>query len=202
MVVNRYIGNYMGKSEKNETEDLWSSVSNAETLRGRLKSFAIRSFRNREVGLYECCDRLVSVTSRMHAYCVLLCGMFRLLGHSMHRASGAVRWLDVTTSTERSRALKSYKEIAELPDDSHDIYKTNFLDNYYRNRPTELDELSLFETFTQYEYKRKACSAKCKRCVVLQNGFGFLHERAHPILMKTYKFRPEGDGREKFYHQL
>ena len=57
LVVNRYIGNYMGKAEKNETEDLWSSLSNAQTLRGRLKSFAIRSFRNREVGLYECADR-------------------------------------------------------------------------------------------------------------------------------------------------
>lgn len=56
-MVNRYIGNYMGKAEKDETADLWSSVNNSLTLKGQLKSLAVRSFRNRVAGLYECADR-------------------------------------------------------------------------------------------------------------------------------------------------
>ena len=120
----------------------------------------------------------------------------------MHRASVAVKWLAVTYSRDRRRALKTIKEIEELPEDSNKIYKDNWLDQYYKNRPANLEERSLFYMFTKFEYKKKACSAKCKKCVALNNGYGYLHERGQPILMKTFKFRPEGDGKEKFYHQL
>lgn len=53
MILNRYISSYVTKTEKNATQKLWEDCNKNKTLHGALKSFALQSFKTREMGAYE-----------------------------------------------------------------------------------------------------------------------------------------------------
>jgi hypothetical protein len=58
LVLNRYISSYVTKSENLATQDIWDTVDSNKNLQSKLKTFALKSFKNREVGAYECADYL------------------------------------------------------------------------------------------------------------------------------------------------
>jgi hypothetical protein len=59
MVLNRYITSYVTKSEKLASQTLWEEVNQNESLRSKLKSFALKSLKNRQLGAYEIADKLL-----------------------------------------------------------------------------------------------------------------------------------------------
>ena len=73
LVLNRYISSYLTKSENQATEEIWQSINEKKTLQGKLKSFALKSFKSRELGAYECADKL--------------------LGHVLYRKSRNIQYL-------------------------------------------------------------------------------------------------------------
>lgn len=59
LVLNRYISSYVTKCENQSTKEIWESINNNKTLQGKLKSFALKSFKSRELGAIECADKLL-----------------------------------------------------------------------------------------------------------------------------------------------
>ena len=86
MVLNRYITTYVTKAEKNLTQSLWDSCNKNNSLQGSLKSFALSSFRNREVGAIEVAHKL--------------------LGYSLYESSDSVKWLSAHMKESRNRRIK------------------------------------------------------------------------------------------------
>ena len=59
MVLNKYITSYVTKSEKVASQSLWEEVNQNKSLRSSLKSFALKSLKNRQIGVYEIADKLL-----------------------------------------------------------------------------------------------------------------------------------------------
>lgn len=59
VALNNYITRYISKAEKNNTEEIWNECNNNKSLKGALKSFALKSLKNREIGVYEVTDKLL-----------------------------------------------------------------------------------------------------------------------------------------------
>jgi hypothetical protein len=89
--LNRYVTGYMTKSEKQNTASIWNECNNNKTLHGRLKSFALKSFKTREIGIYETADRLN--------------------GRASCEGSETITYLNPVPATERPRKLKKYSII-------------------------------------------------------------------------------------------
>ena len=59
LVLNRYITSYVTKSEQVASQALWEEVNHNKSLRSSLKSFALKSLKNRQIGVYEIADKLL-----------------------------------------------------------------------------------------------------------------------------------------------
>ncbi len=110
-------------------------------LIGIIKSAALNSFKQREVGIYEVADKL--------------------LGIELFQFSTAILWLNALPSNERNRRLKDLKSIKELDKDDTDIYHTNLIDEYYPKRHQELSTFSLYKIASWFEYKNSKCHDIC-----------------------------------------
>ena len=69
---------------------------------------------------------------------------------------------------------KSYLE--ELEDSSIDIFHPNLYDNYYPNRPDEMESFVLHYLASNYDFKKRKCEKKRKLntcCTPLKNSMGY-----------------------------
>jgi hypothetical protein len=186
MVLNRYITTYITKAEKNSTQAVWNDLNRTTTLQGALKSYALLSFKNREVGAIEVAHKL--------------------LGYSSCEASCKIEWLNTSMKNDRNRRLKEKKDIELLEPDSTSIYHNNILDNYYPNRPTALENMCLYDFASNYEYKKTQCNMQLdthENCIILNNDYGYMHRRSSAQLLKTYRHKPNNnETKEKYFHQI
>jgi len=185
MILNRYITSYVTKAEKNATQELWNACNNNKSLHSCLKSFALQSFKNKEVGAYEAADKL--------------------MGFPLYGRSCKIQWLGVGQASDRKRKLKDIYEIEKLDDESTNLFCSNMIDTYYPNRPLSLETKCLYEIVSNYDYKKKECidNQKHNECVTLQNNCGFLHKRNDICLIKTPQYKSSNEStKENFYHQL
>jgi len=186
MVLNRYITTYITKAEKNSTQAVWDDLNKTNSLHSALKSFALLSFKNREAGAVEVA--------------------YKLLGYSLCEADCKVEWLSTNMKNERNRRLKEKKDIECLPEDSTSIYHNNMLDNYYPNRPDNLEKMCLYDLATNYDYKTTPCNIATghhDQCLTLKQKYGYLHKRKEPQLIKTYRYKPfNPEVKEKYFHQM
>ncbi len=83
-------------------------------MQGALKSFALKSLRQRECGIYEAADKL--------------------LGYHMYNFSDPIYFLNAQKYDFRKKRLKEINDVKELEDESTDIYCPNLIDVYYPNR--------------------------------------------------------------------
>jgi hypothetical protein len=157
MVLDRYITTYITKAEKQATKEVWDSCKKNASLKSQLKSFAVQNFKSREAGIYEVADKL--------------------LGIPMHEFSHKVQWICPQPKEKRLKRVRPVKQIKELNENDENIFFNSIIDDYYPNRPDVFDNMSLFELFSWYEYKTKACVASHKNCHKLNNNLGFLHKR-------------------------
>ena len=59
MSLDRYITRYITKPETNATNQLWEECNQNKSLHSRIKSFSLKSFMSREIGIYEIIDKLL-----------------------------------------------------------------------------------------------------------------------------------------------
>ena len=59
MVLNRYITNYITKTDRNSSKQVWDDINKNQSLRSSLKSYALQSFKSRKLGAYEAADKLL-----------------------------------------------------------------------------------------------------------------------------------------------
>lgn len=185
MILNRYISSYVTKAEKNATKKLWEDCNKNRSLHGALKSFALQSFKNREVGAYEVADKL--------------------MGYPLFGKSCAIKWLGIGFKYDRKRRLKDKRDIESLDASSTDLFHNNLIDTYYPNRPDSLEHNCLFDLASYFDFKKEKCleTLNHEKCVSLKNNLGYLHKRSERYLIKTPRYNPiKNETKENYFHML
>ncbi|CAF1017803.1 unnamed protein product [Brachionus calyciflorus] len=185
LVLNRYLTSYITKSDKNYTKQIWDECNKNENLYGALKSFALKSFKNREISSPEVCAKL--------------------LGYDLYNFSDQIKYLNVHRKSERKRRLKSFNFIKTLPEESNDIFFINIIDNYYPNRPDRIENISLYEFASNYICSSKSCinNESHHNCGMLKNNLGFIHFLKRPHIRKIPYINSKIEkNRELYFNQL
>lgn len=94
-------------------------------------------------------------------------------------ASVATIFINTFPVNDRTKMLKSKKELSSLPPDSRDIFVPNYLD-HYQVRPLSIEMCCLAEFVATYEYKRTPTYLK------LIDNSGYVHKRKQ---MKVIRYR-------------
>lgn len=181
----KYVTSYITKAEKLEIEDLWQELTH-KSLCSRLWSLGLKALTHRQCGAYEAADRLMGT---------------RLFGKSE-----SIRFVNTNPPDQRNRILKPYKELAEMKSvepDREDIYTNSYLDDYYPNRPDELDAVSLYEFMKWFD--RLPCDNKTPQgSLLLKNSLGLLKKRQKPYVINHIHHDPRKSPelKEKYYHSL
>ena len=175
LALAHYVSGYVTKAERSNLQDIWQEVSESKSVYGRLWSFGVRSLRSRECGLYEASDLL--------------------LGDHLTEKSDTVKWVDVSVPHKRSRRLKDHKVLEDVTKhnpDSQDIFQDNLLDTFYPQRPSDLENVCLYDFVANYDY-----------CGTDGNGDRKYRKLAKPRLPNHKLFDPEReDQREAYYYSL
>ena len=76
-----------------------------------------------------------------------------LLGDHLTEKSDTVKWVDASMPHKRSRRLKDHRklqEIAKQDPNNKDIFEDNLIDTFYPQRPSELEDVSLYDFVANY----------------------------------------------------
>ena len=134
LALAHYVTGYVTKAERSNMQDMWQEVSSNRSIYSRLWSFGIRSLRSRECGLYEASDLL--------------------LGDHLCEKSDTVKWIDAALPHKRKRRLRSHKDLVKLRETNPnltDVFEDNLIDTFYPERPTQLEDLCLYDYVRYYE---------------------------------------------------
>ena len=140
LALANYVSGYVTKAERSSMQEIWQEVGENKSC---LWSFGIRSLWFRECGLYEASDLL--------------------LGDHLIEKSDTVKCLDVSMPHKRSRRLKDHKQlkqIAEHNPDNEDVFEDNLVDNFYHQRPQELEGICLYDFVANYDWQGKGHTGK------------------------------------------
>ena len=130
-ILNWYITKYTTKAEKSCGVTEFSELTSTKSLCSHLWNVAMRSLSHCECGALEASDTLLGIA---------------LYGTD----SGTVlRWVDI--NMVRSRRVKEHSVISKLPDDSDDLFYPSWIDNYYPNRPSDLENTPLYDFLAWYD---------------------------------------------------
>ena len=114
-------------------QDLWEEVSSHASIYSKLWLFGICSLQSRECSLYEASDLLHGDH---------LCGK-----------SQSIKWVDVSMPQNRKRRLRDHSKLVEMREinpDLTDIFMNNLIDKFYPKRPTDMEEICLYEFVVWY----------------------------------------------------
>lgn len=111
---------------------------------------------------------------------------YSLLGLHMSEASVATIFINTFPLNDRTKMLKSKKELSSLPPDSRDIFVSNYLD-HYQVRPLSLEICCLAEFVAPYEYRRTLTDLK------LIDGSGYLHKRKKMKVIRYQRYDQDVD---------
>ena len=178
-ILNWYITKYTTKAERSHSNTVFAELTSTKSLTSRLWNVALRSLSNRECGAMEVSDTL--------------------LGISLYETDpGTVfRWVDV--NMVRSRRVKDFHAINDLPGDSEDLFFPSWVDTYYPNRPTELEETSLYDFVAWYDLDSKEPSSNLTYFPFFDR---FLKKRLRPYLINHFRYNPNQDAEKYFYSIL
>jgi len=76
--------------------------------------------------------------------------IFRLLNKQFIITNVPVVERSLGPAASRAKILKDKKDLDKLPEDSVDLYKSNYLDAVYPHRPPQLEDASLHTLLTQF----------------------------------------------------
>ncbi|XP_044594803.1 uncharacterized protein LOC123272168 [Cotesia glomerata] len=133
-ILTQYVTKYATKREITKSSETINEINSTKTLPQLLWKIAFRSLTHREVGALEAADTL--------------------LGISLHGTDSEtiIKWLDVRMI--RNRKLKTKEEIEELvrnDPESTEIFCPSLIDDYYPNRPKDLENLCLYNFAKWYD---------------------------------------------------
>ena len=77
-----------------------------------------------------------------------------LLGDHLSEKSDTVKWIDVSMPHKKSRRLKDHKQLKEIAEHNpgyEDIFEDNVIDNFYPQRPQELEDVCLYDFVANYD---------------------------------------------------
>ena len=118
-----------------------------------------------------------------------------LLGDHLSEKSDTVKWPDVSMPHKRSRKLKNHKQlkpIAEHNPDSEYIFEDNLVDNFYPQRPQELEDVCLYDFVANYDRHSRD-----------KQGRRIYKKLSTPKLSNHKLFDPENENqREDYYYSL
>ena len=175
LALAHYVTGYVTKAERSNMQDMWQEVSSNRSIYSRLWSFGIRSLRSRECGLYEASDLL--------------------LGDHLCEKSDTVKWIDAALPHKRKRRLRSHKDLVKLREtnpNSTDVFEDNLIDTFYPERPTQLEDLCLYDYVRYYE-----------RCGKDRRGRQICRKLTKPCLPNHKLYDPEKEGqREDYFYAL
>lgn len=165
-ILNWYITKYTTKSEKCHIGEMFNDINSTKSFASRLFSLGIRLLNSRECGALEACDTLLGIP---------------LYGTDPETT---IRWLDVNMT--RTKRLLPVQKIKNLDADSINIFFETWIDDYYPDRPAELEEMSLYDFSRWYDVKPHQLKSD-RQCYQLRNA-KYLVKRISPYLINHYKF--------------
>ena len=133
LALANYVTGYVTKAEKSHMQGIFDCTETAQSSFSRLFSFGVHSLRSRECGMYEASDIL--------------------LGDHLSEKSDSVQWVPVDQPHKRKRRLKNHEKLKELADnnpDSTEVFENNLIDNFYPNRPSDLENVCLYDFVKWY----------------------------------------------------
>ena len=178
-ILNWYITKYTTKAEKSHSNAAFAKVTSTKSLASRLWNVALRSLSNRECGALEVSDTL--------------------LGISLYETDPetVLRWADVNMI--RSRKVRNFQKINDLPEDSEDLFHASWIDTYYPNRPVDLEDTNLYDFLAWYDLG----SDEPKRSAIYFPFIDrFLKKRSNPYLVNHFRYNPNQDAEKYFYSIL
>ena len=116
-------------------QEQWQEISDTDNVYSKLFSFGSKSLCTRECGLYEASDIL--------------------FGDNLCRKLVTMKWVSMAMPHKRKRLLKNHTKIQNLAKDypdSDDIFAQNLLENYYPERPADMEDISLYDFVTNYDF--------------------------------------------------
>ena len=131
LALAHYVTGYVTKAECSNMQELWQELGYNQTVHSMLWSFGVCSLCSRECGLFEASDILVG-----------LCGK-----------SDTIKWVDATFPHKQKCRLKDYCQLQKLKasnPDATDIFENNLIHTFYPKRPSELDEVCLYNFIKDY----------------------------------------------------
>ena len=182
MILNRYVTCYQTKAEQNEAEGFWANLDHSKTKYGKYKSAGLQLLGKRDTGGYEAADKL--------------------LGHHFYGSSDHVIWVGADIPSKRGRRLKSKNDLDALNKDSTDLFYENMVETFYKNRPKFLENSSLYEVTSKYEWtQRKPADKDVAEKMKLFNDKGYFHSVKERVV-KTPNMQLKMDTTERYYHNL
>ena len=126
-----YVTGYVTKAEKSHAQNLWEEVSSCDNMYSRL--WKIGQNRSKEVGLYEASD---------------------LLGESLYMKSVTVQYVNVYLPQKWSRKIKNYSYLTNMDRSSKDIFNPSMIEDFYPTRPSNMEDVSLYEFVANYKFDK------------------------------------------------
>ena len=98
--------------------------------------------------------------------------------------------------------VKDFHAINDLPGDSEDLFFPSWVDTYYPNRPTELEETSLYDFVAWYDLDSEEPSSNLTYFPFFDR---FLKKRLRPYLINHFRHNPNQDAEkdaEKYFYSI
>ncbi|XP_074111642.1 uncharacterized protein LOC141535587 [Cotesia typhae] len=183
-ILTQYITKYATKREITKSSETINEINSTKTLPQLLWKIAFRSLTHREVGALEAADTL--------------------LGISLHGTDSEtiIKWLDVRMI--RNRKLKTKAEIEELEHndpESTEIFCPSLIDDYYPNRPKDLENLCLYNFAKWSDITKTEPKNNLNEYYEIRPGL-FLKKRLRGYLINHFRYNIANRPEDYFYSLL
>ncbi len=135
-ILTNYIIKYGTKPEKSYNTDVFDDMNSNKSMPERLWSIGLRSMTNRECGALEAADTILGIP---------------LFGKD---PGTVIRYVNVYM--KRSRKIKPLKEVEKLDESSTDLFEWTLVDDYYPDRPAELEDICLYDFAKYYDIVKQS----------------------------------------------
>ena len=171
--IAHYILDYINMSQRGMSKLLRDAIKDINddnhSIRERLKTICKKFLNATEVSAQE--------------------AVYHILGIKVSQSSRSTIFINTGEPDQRTKIVKSKRELKLLPNDSNDIYTTGLLD-YYVNRPDCLEDLNLADFASKFDYSKKKPNKRTK----------FNDEQTEEY--KEYEFRTEDSLTIKSKYEL
>lgn len=166
-ILNHYITSYLTKPKKHVIDELWTAIDDSKPLWSHLETFAWTNVKKGEVSVYE--------------------AVYKLLDNPFRFSDTAVRYISLTKRKWRLSKPALEKLASENPN-SKNTWCNKWIDSYYPNWPSELENANLYKIIANYECKKEN-PPKNDNWFKLKNNLSWLLKREDPKV-RTWKNLP------------